>query len=334
MRRAPIPTMSRVASQPNLPTGAGLMSGNGPQTQAQAQARQSANAPSSSSYVNDGGGGGGGGKASDREGGRGRAMTVSFMLNADSVSLSTDGGEGKGGQNLTTAQKSGEEGRSGGGYSKAELMGAIATAVAAVPSSSSSDSHMGSGNSSSGGVSNLTLPGGSSLVSASGGGSAAQRAKSPYRFSFRYSEQGRAERDIHTPTPYDDLTYESALTLADAEGLTIPVEDFVGVCIDHWEAECARLFREIDRIATQASLQPLTPFQSLYLPSPSCLLLTSPLPLLSSFLLPSGSSTHRHLQTLRPLHHRSLCRREGRTEEIGPVAGTPHHQEAVRTSFR
>ena len=218
MRRNPAPILARMASQQNLP--AGFIGGNGMHYEE-----------------------GGKDKKERGGGGYGRSLTVSFMLNADSTSLSSDGGgEGKLGQNLKIAQK--EEGRSpgggAGGYTKAELMGAIASAVAAVPSSSS-DGHM---------TPPLALP--SSTSSGSSGMPVTQRAaKNPFRFAYRYSEHSRSEKDVRAPTQYDDLTYDSALTLADTEGLTIPVEDFVGVCIDHWEAECARLFGEIDRIATQ-----------------------------------------------------------------------------------
>jgi len=47
------------------------------------------------------------------------------------------------------------------------------------------------------------------------------------------------------------LTYESAMALADAEGLSITIEEFVLVALDQWDWECARLYSEIERIATQ-----------------------------------------------------------------------------------
>ena len=234
MRRNPAPILARIASPQTLPAGVGLAGGNGLQLHS--------SDPSSFSFNV----GSGDGKAAwDREGGtRGRSMTVSFMLNADSVSLSSEGGEGKGGPYLKTAQKEGGIGGGvGGGYTRAELMGAIASAVAAVPtSSSSSDGRV---------TPPLALPAAGPTSGSSGGLVTQRTAKNPFRFSFRYSEQQRSHKDVRAPTPYDDLTYDSALMLADTEGLTIPVEDFVGVCIDHWEAECARLFGEIDRIATQ-----------------------------------------------------------------------------------
>ena len=102
MRRNPAPILARIASPQTLPAGVGLAGGNGLQLHS--------SDPSSFSFNE----GSGDGKAAwDREGGtRGRSMTVSFMLNADSVSLSSEGGEGKGGPYLKTAQK---EGGIGGG---------------------------------------------------------------------------------------------------------------------------------------------------------------------------------------------------------------------------